>query len=273
MKKNREIYYSDLLNDDFAGTNIKQTKMSPNFKYVHKNPIWRFFSGMVFYVVAVPIIWVACLFLGIKVVGKKNLKSLRHKGFFLYGNHTQIADAFAPQVKVLAPKRGMIMANPDAISIRGIRGLVMMLGCIPVPNEAANKDAFKEAIKYFYAKRRAIIVYPEKHIWPYYTRIRPFPDDSFIYPAELLSPVVAMCTTYRHNRLFKNGKPKPVIHVSRPFYADENMSIPERKKYLRGLVYDFMIQHSAEDENVEWIKYIKKDVSVSLEEKGIENHN
>lgn len=266
-KKNREIYYSDLLNDDFAGTNIKQVSIPKNFKYIHRNPIWRFFSAAVFYVVAIPVIWIVSTFMGIKVVGKKNLKSLRHQGYFIYGNHTAIADAFAPQVKVLAPKRSMILSSPDAISIRGIRGLVMMLGCIPVPKDAANKDAFKEAIDYNIAKKRAIIVYPERHIWPYYTRIRPFPEDSFIYPAESLSPVVAMCTTYRHNKLNKNGKPKMTIHISRPFYADEGTSIPERKRYLHSQVYDFMIQHSAEDENVEWIRYIKKDSSVLLEDK------
>lgn len=257
--KVKTVYYTDALNDDFAGTKITHKGLKKGYKFVHKNPIWRFFSWLIYYVIAVPVLFlVGKIGYGVKVKGKRNLYSVRHQGVFLYGNHTQIADAWMGQCFVLNPKRTYVLANTDAVSIKGVRWLVMMLGCIPVPEDLDNKDGFKDAIMTRYNQRAGIAIFPERHIWKYCTHIRPFPDDSFVYPAELGAPVVAMCTTYRKRKLFKNLPPRMTVHVSKPFFPDMNLSIAERKKALRTYVYDFMIHHSAEDENIEYVRYIKK---------------
>ena len=45
-KKNppKIVYFEDELNDDFAGTKIKTKTIDSSFKFVRKNPLWRFFS-------------------------------------------------------------------------------------------------------------------------------------------------------------------------------------------------------------------------------------
>lgn len=259
MKKQKIVYYSDPLNDDFAGTNIKPRPFPERFKYVHKvNFIWKFFEFIFYYLIALPILWcVAKIGYGVKVKGKKNLRGLRTKGYFLYGNHTQIADAWLMQCFGIAPKRGYVLADQSAINMPAIRWLVMMLGCLPIP-DLAHKDDFEEAIAYRIKQRRAVIIYPEAHIWPYATHIRPYSNDSFVYPAELGAPTVAFCVTYRKSKLFPHGHPLMTVHVSRPFYPDMTKSIPERKKALRDACYDFMLDYSAEEENVEWISYRQK---------------
>ena len=42
-RKNKEkiIYYNDLKNDDFSGTNIKIKPLKDSYKYLHKNPLWQ----------------------------------------------------------------------------------------------------------------------------------------------------------------------------------------------------------------------------------------
>jgi len=54
MKKNKKdklvIYYKDLLNDDFAGTNIKEKKVDGKYKYIHKNLIWRCCSFIFYHI-------------------------------------------------------------------------------------------------------------------------------------------------------------------------------------------------------------------------------
>ena len=62
-------------------------------------------------------------------------------GYFLYGNHTQYLDAFLPAMAAF-PKRSYVIANPDAVSIPGLRNLVQLIGCIPVPSELSGLPAF-----------------------------------------------------------------------------------------------------------------------------------
>lgn len=257
--KVKTVYYNDLLNDEFSGTKIKRKPLGPRFKYVHKNPFFRFFAFLFYRVVAVPLFFfVSKIGYGVKVLGKANTRSLHLKGYFVYGNHTQICDAWNPQVFVTGGKRAYIVANQDATSISGVRTLVQMLGCIPVPERPEEVPGFRECLAYRIKQKAAIIIYPERHIWPYYTHIRPFPDDSFVYPAELNVPVIAQCTTYRRRKFFKNGKPRMTIHLSSPIYPDMSLSLADRKKALRDQVYDFMVKHSAEDENIACVNYVKK---------------
>jgi 1-acyl-sn-glycerol-3-phosphate acyltransferase len=172
-----------------------------------------------------------------------------------------IADAWNPQIFAMGGKRGYILANQDATSIKGVRWLVQMMGCMPVPETLEENAAFKEAIAYRIKQKAGIVIYPERHIWPYYTHIRPFPDDSFVYPAELLAPVVAIAVTYRQRWLFKKCSPRMTMHISKPFYPDPKLSLADRKKQLRDDVYAFLLRHASEDENVEWIRYVKVDKS------------
>lgn len=261
MKKKdiKTYYYDDPLSDDFAGTNLKKKPLPKNFKYVHKNIFYRFFATILYRLIALPVLFlVGKIGYGVKVKGKKNLKALRKTGYFLYGNHTQIADAWLGQCFMTGGKRTYVLADQDATSIRGVRTLVMMLGCIPIPLNAEEKEKFNDCVKYRIEQKAAIVVYPEAHIWKYSTHIRPFRDDSFVYPAYLGVPMVAFCVTYRKRKVFKNASPRMTVHISTPFYPDMTLSLAERRAALREQAYEFMIKHSAEDENVEWIRYLPR---------------
>ena len=48
------------------------------------------------------------------------------------------------------------------------------------------------------------------------------------------------------------------VHVGKPIYPNMRKSLPERKKELRDRVYDYMIDRACEDENVEWVSYVRK---------------
>ena len=49
MVPKKIIYYTDLINDDFAFTGISTKKLTSTFKYVHKNFLWRFLSFVLYY--------------------------------------------------------------------------------------------------------------------------------------------------------------------------------------------------------------------------------
>lgn len=257
MKK-QTIYYEDLLNDDFAGTKIKHKPLPARFRYVHNDPFSIVIGFVLYYFIAIPILWCyAKISRGVKISGKKNIRSLKRQAVFFYGNHTQIEDAWIVQA-FFRLRRSCIIADQDATSIPGIRYLLKLLGCLPVPETPSEHEKFVAAIQYHVKKRHGIVIYPEAHIWPYCTRIRPFGEAAFTYPAELNVPVVPFCVTYRKRKVFKNASPRMTVHIGKPIYPDMGKSIPERKQILRDRVYDYMVDKSAEDENVEWVRYVKK---------------
>ena len=259
MKPKKVVYYDDLLNDDFAQNKIKRKPLPENYKYVSMNPILWFITFLLYWVVALPILWlVGKIGYGVKVLGKKNLRKVRHQGVFYYGNHTQIADAWLAQCYMSGFRRTFIVASQDATSIKGIRWLIKGLGCIPVPENPKQREGFVAAIRHHIKFHHGICIYPEAHIWPYATRIRPFVDASFTYPAELDAPVIPFCVTYRSRKIFKNASPRMTIHIGKPIYPDMNLSLPERKKALRDACYEYMIDKATEDDNAEYISYLPR---------------
>ena len=248
-------YYSDELNDDFAGGNIKTKPTPPNFKYIHRNPVWLLFEFIVYRIIVVPIAWIISkLRYGVKIKNKKAIRQAKGKGIFVYGNHVvTLGDAFHPSL-VTFPRKAFVVVHPDTTSIPFIKTLVVMLGAMPLPSGKTGYRNFTAAIKDRIEHRHAVIIYPEAHLWPMYTGIRPFKSDSFLYPAMQNAPVFSTTTVLKSRRFRKT--PKCIVYVDGPFYTDPALSLAENKQKLRDEVYSAMCAHAVES-NYDRIKYVK----------------
>lgn len=254
---NKTIYYEDELNDEFSKSSIEPRIIDENYKYVHKNPLWNLCSFVLQNILSVPIkILYAKIKFRIKYIGKEKIKPYRNEGYFIYGNHTQpFADTFIPSIPMY-PKRNFLIVNPVNISLKGTGTLVEMLGAMPIPSNKSAMKNFLEAIKQKMNKGYAITIYPEAHIWPYYTKIRPFKDVSFKYPIQLEKP--AFCITNTYQSYGKNNKKiKIVSYIDGPFYPNKELTLKEQQKELRNKIYNCMDERS-KNSNIEHIKYIKK---------------
>ena len=80
--------------------------------------------------------------------------------------------------------------------MKGLGNFVQQFGAIPIPNERSGMRNFLDTIKTKIKKGYSITIFPEAHIWPYYTKIRPFKNVSFRYPIELNVPVFSITNTY-----------------------------------------------------------------------------
>ena len=257
MKNKKIIYYDDELNDEFSSAKIVPRVIDEKYKYKY-GKAWSFCSWLFQNVISMPIkLGYAKIKFRIKYVGREKLRNCKHTGYFVYANHTQtFADTFIPSLEIF-PKRNFLIVNPENISVKPFGWLVELLGAIPVPG---NKDAMKnflKTIEYYINKKYSITIYPEAHIWPYYTRIRPFKSVSFKYPVEMKKP--AFCVTNTYQKCGKNGdKVKIISYIDGPFYTDESLnSIKEQKEDLRNRVYECMVERS-KNSNVEVIKYVKR---------------
>ncbi len=262
IKEKKTVYFEDPLNDEFSGTNIKRVPLGDDYEYVPKNIFARMLGWLLYWIFAYPLVFLYLkIVFHVRVYGKKNRRFLRGQGVFVYGNHTQFIDGLTGQAFALRHKRGYVVCNQDTTSIKGIRWLVRLLGAIPVPENPKEAEKYKQCIVTRIRQKRGVIIFPEAHIWPYSTHIRPFKDDAFTYPAELGAPVVAMAMTYRKRKIFKNRPPYVTLHISQPIYPDMHLSLSERKKQLRNRVYDYLLDKVTDEENYEYIRYVKKKTS------------
>ena len=256
MKNNKKIiYYQDEVNDEFSEVKIEPRIIDENYKYIHKNPFWNMGAFIIQNIILVPIrILYAKIKFKITYIGKEKLKKYKKSGYFVYVNHTQpFGDTLIPSIPIY-PKRNFFIVNPENVSMKILGNFVQMMGAIPVPSNLDAMKNFKKAIKKTIRDNHAITIYPEAHIWPYYTKIRPFKNTSFTYPVELDVPAFCMTNTYQRQ---KNNKIKIVSYIEGPFFADKTLPKLSQKKDLRDKIYNQMVLQS-QNSNIEVIKYCPK---------------
>lgn len=257
MKKEQKvIYYQDELEDEFAGDNIKAKRIDGSYRYLREGAGGRFLHLFWYRVVAYPL---ACAYMKLhfrhKVVNREVLQQAGDSGYYMYGNHTHfLADALVPTL-VNHPKDVYVIVHPNNVSMPVLGRITPSLGAIPLPDDREAMRHFEEALDYRIRKKDCIHIYPEAHIWPYYTDIRPFKEASFGYPVRHKVPVFCLTNTYQKR---KHGKrPQMVTYIDGPFYPDAALPVRQQKKMLRDKVYNTM-KERAKNSNVELIHYIKR---------------
>ena len=225
------ITYTGAGDEDFASWEIKRKELPPDYAYFPKTSLRKGAAFVFYHMIATPLVFLLQKTLyAERIVGRKKLRACRKNGYYLYGNHTRAAgDAFAPSL-VAFPKKAYILANPDSVSIHGLRRIVEDLGAVPLPTGAAGWRNFRGAVRTHSGRGHVIAVYPEASIWPYYTGIRPFPSASFRYPAEDGRPVFTFTTVYHKRLLFR--LPRTVVYIDGPFFGREGASVKENQESL-----------------------------------------
>ena len=257
-KKTHTIYWKDELNDDFDEVGLTRISVPENYNYIRKGFFYNLCSNILYFVIAVPILaFYTYVILGIRTKGKKNLKEVKKTGAYLYANHVAISDVFKIQVLITPSKRTNIIGYSDSLSNKFLGKVVKMLGYIALPlrNDPKNFIKMNEALSYYTKKKHQyVLIYPEAHIWPYYTEIRNFKPGSFRYPSNDNMPVVPIVTTFHKRKLSK--KPRQIIRVGKPIFPKEGLSPLENISYLHEKTLKAMKELSNVDQ-YQYIKYLK----------------
>ena len=257
MYRRQIIFYSDELHDEFSKAQITPRHIGADYTYLPTSP-WKRLTHFFWYrVVAMPIAFgYTKLVFGHRIVNKRLLRDCGAGGCFLYGNHTQdIADAFIPNM--LRPRKDTYMiVHPNNVSMPILGKITPSLGALPLPDEMTAYRRFMQAVTQRIAEGKQVVIYPEAHIWPFYTGIRPFPDTSFQYPVKLGVPTYCFTNTYRKRRF--RATPRIVTYIDGPFYPDPSLSAREQKRDLRDRVHACMCRRAATSD-VNRIHYIKKE--------------
>ena len=253
-EKTKTIYWSDELNDDFDERGLDRPPVPENYKYTRR---YKVLGWMAYYLFAKPFMGLYCFFHGVRVKNRFHLKELKKTGYFIYANHVAVADCFKFPAYCIPVKRVNVIGYSDTLSMKGVRCLARAIGYIPIPDDINNMKKMKDAIERLVTRKKEIVlIFPEAHIWPYYTKIRNFKAVSFTYPAEFNKPVVPAVTIWRGK---PGKKPKQTVVFGKPIYPDPELNVMENKAYLHEQCLLQMKEIASKYPQVEYIKYIKKD--------------
>ena len=254
MAKEKIIYYSRD-DEEFSGITKKTIAIDKRFKFLHKNIFWRIAAFIVYRIIMTPFAFIYCkLKFSLKTVGREKLRKFK-SGCMMYSNHTLMAgDAFLPHITAL-PKTNSVIVNADNVSTPGTKNFIMMCGAIPIPTDFQAYRAFMNAVEKRLLEHACVTIYPEAHIWPYYTGIRKFSDSAFRYPVKYDVPIFVSTTTFQKK---KHGTtPRVTVYIDGPFYA-EGDDARAKAKYLRDKAYETLCLRS-EKSTYSPIAYIKKE--------------
>ena len=269
-KKNipvKTIYYKDELNDDFASTqDMAKKQIDEKYNYFKVDKFFlKALSKTLYYILAKPVLWLLNkIIFDLKFVNKKVFRQRGKKGCFIYANHTNyLPDATVGSLVHWG--QNQVVCGSEPVTIPVIGPLVAGVGALPLGNTISAKKNFMKFMKSRLDKNDSISIYPEAHIWPYFTGVRNFIPGSMAYPCEYNVPSFSITMCYQKKKFSKS--PKMIAICDGPFYPDLELPKKERINKLRDEIYITMVENTKKYSTYEYYKYIKQDEDKIEEEK------
>ncbi|MBQ8157131.1 acyl-phosphate glycerol 3-phosphate acyltransferase [Candidatus Saccharibacteria bacterium] len=177
---------------------------------------------------------------GVKVENRRVLRGVKG-GYFLYANHTQLFGDVVNPFLITRWRRPYIVCSAANLGIAVLGPLLPTAGALPIPEDLRGMRRFSQAVEAC-VRKHPVVVYPEGHLWPWCTEIRPLAAASFHYPAKYEKPVFVATTTYRKSRWRK--KPRAIIYLDGPFEPDATLGRKVRQAELARKVAATMQQRA-----------------------------
>lgn len=182
-------------------------------------------------------------------------------GCVLYCNHTQpVGDALAPAL-VSFPARAYVVASPANLGIPVLGRLLPTLGALPLPSTLSGMRKFRAAVARRLKEGAVVAVYPEAHVWPYFTGVRPFPASSFSFAVDNKVPAWCMTTTYQ--RRARGERPRATVYIDGPFLPSEGLPRKAAREQLCEQVHAAMVARACASD-YDYIRYERSDGEHSL---------
>ena len=255
----KKTYHYHSFDEDIIKNVGQDYKLPQNYKWINDGMLHSIVYGILYDIVK----FFACIycrfFMHIRFIGREAVNECRGKGCFVYANHTQpFGDVIIPAIAA-ERHRIAVVVSPANLGIPVIGKLLPGLGAVPIPDDRKRMKEFIDALKTLIDRGHCVFIYPEAHVWPYYTDIRPFPTSSFHYPVELDAPVFCMTMTYQKRGI---GRPKATCYIDRcEIPSEEDISRKMRIRMLRNEIFNCMKMRSSRS-NYQYREYIK------MEEEG-----
>lgn len=213
-----------------------------NYKFVSDNDLYNLISDMVYYLVAVPVIFlISKVMFGLKIEGKENLEKVKGAAITV-SNHVHFLDC-AMIGLAMFPKRIYYTASDGSFKMPIIRHLVKLLNALPISDNINSKKRLLLAIDDLLGKGEKVHFYPEAALWPYHNKIRKFKNGAFEVASRNNVPILPIVFQYREVtgiRKFLKEKPFITLKILEPVYPNPEQSKRQQIENLKETVSNKM---------------------------------
>ncbi len=185
----------------------------PGYDYLMKGRLRTFRYYLLRNIVALLLFPFNTLWYGLKIRGRKNLKTLGGTGYISVSNHVHPMDCTFVNL-ALFPKRLYYMTLPSNFKIPLIRRIIKVLGAVPIPTKLSSKKEMLAAMEKALNAGCAVHIYPEGILRPYYQSLRKCQSGAFNLAYNTGKPILPMVMTYRKPRGIYILKRKPCISLT-----------------------------------------------------------
>lgn len=211
---------------DVVGDAFKKYTLPDDYEWYKPRTLLRACGYHVVYFIFLVITWVyAHVKFKIRFVGKAKMREVKkaRRAYFFYGNHTQPFGDIATTVLMNWPHRISAVMAVANMGIPVIGKILQFFNFLPVPKTDEQRAQYKQAMtRLVRDDATSFAIYPEAHVWPYYTKIRNFSDTSFRYPVRFKAPSFAFTTTYARRTNWWNKwmkTPRITVYIDGPFLS------------------------------------------------------
>lgn len=247
----KRVVTFDGFDADFVDEVSSKRRIGKDYKYRHKNPLWHACAFILYRMIVFPIAFLYCkIALRQKIIGRKKLKG--HRSYVLYCMHNEpVGDAMTPS-QVAFPKKAHVVIHPDNVALPIVGRILPMLGGLPTPTDLGGIRSYIRETSAMLSRGAVITVYPEAHVWPRCTFVRPFRESAFDLAVRSGVASFSVTRVYKRSRLFGF---KCRLYVDGPFYPTAKSGSVAREE-LSELVHSSMEARAKENE-LEIISYVQ----------------
>lgn len=264
LPKSERVFYYKTEEDDPIETKEQKNKIEiglpENYQFIPKNIFLKIYSSILYRIFKIFGQYYERKYWQAKFYGREKLKKAKGKGYVIYANHTNpFHDVFGPAIA--ADRRIFTIISPVNLKVPGIGKFLPYIGGLPLGKTKQEKAAFNKAVDKRLKQKKALVIYPEAHVWPYATKVRKFPagDKSFKYAVRNNLPIFTMTTTYHKRKNNEHGQlPRMDVYIDGPFWPDPQISEDENRAKLAKAAYDSMVKYSKKN-NYKYFEYRKKE--------------
>ena len=242
MPRKKYLYTS--ITDDMVETANQQYKIKDSHVWHREGGKFRFMYQCAYSIFFAVSWFYTYIWLGVRFVNKEALSPWAGKSLFIYGNHTLPFGDVALTITLNYPNKVSAMMSPANFGIPVIGKVLEWANMLPVPTTQDQHEDFHKGMDSLIDEGTAIAIYPEAHVWPFYTHIRPSSAQSFSYPVRYGVPVFCSTVTYQRRRFFR--RPKVTVYIDGPFFPEMDGEKDAKSEKLRDQIYAAMVDRSSE---------------------------
>jgi len=209
-----------------------------NYKFISDNDLYNLISDMIYYFVAVPVIYsIAKIMFGLKIEGRENLEKVKGAAITV-SNHIHFLDC-AMIGLAMFPKRIYYTASDSSFKMPIVRHLVKLLNALPISENINSKKRLLFAIDDLLGKGEKVHFYPEASMWPYHQKIRRFKNGAFEVATRNNVPIIPIVFKFRKVtgwRKFIKEKPFITLEILEPVYPNNEYSRRKQIDELKEIV-------------------------------------